>query len=121
MLTIFLSALIVPGLICAYALILRPILHGIPAFAKFYAEADGFWAKVWAWCGNSVTMLWGYILGGVGSAFALLDPIASALGDPGLKDQITSALQANPKILGYVLTGISVVTIAARVRGLMKA
>lgn len=113
--------LVLPGLIFLYALLLRPLLHKIPAFQKFYAEADGFWAKVWAICGKSITMLWGYVLGGVGALFELLDKLGPAFGDADLKDKVTQALQSNPKILGYILAGISMVTIAARVRSLMKA
>lgn len=111
-----------PGMIVAYALILRPILHKIPAFKSFYDNADGFWAKVWALCGNSVTVLWGYILGGIGSAFALVDQLGPMLGDPSLnlKQQVTEALQSNPQYLGYALTGISVVTILARIRSMTK-
>lgn len=112
---------ILPGLIVLYALVLRPLLARIPAFAKFYANATGFWAKVWAMCGNSLTILWGKLVGGVGLALALLDPVSSALGDPGFKDQVTTALQSNPKILGYIMIGISAITIAARVRSIGKA
>ncbi len=119
--TIFLSILIVPGLIVAYAMVLRPMLHGIPALARFYAESDGFWQKVWAICGKSATMAWSYIVGGVGTAFALLDPIATALGDPQLKDQVTGMLQSNPKVLGYFAIGVSVITILARVRSIGKS
>ena len=72
--------LIVPGLVVGYALLLRPILHKVPVLAAFYAEADGFWAKVWASCGKSATVAWGYALGGLGSAMALLDPLANAVG-----------------------------------------
>ena len=92
--------LIVPGLVVGYALLLRPILHKVPALAAFYAEADGFWAKVWALCGNSLTILWGKALGGLGLALALLDPIANAVGDPGFKDQMTGFLQGNPQVMG---------------------
>ncbi|WP_316181399.1 hypothetical protein [Bradyrhizobium sp. SZCCHNRI1009] len=112
---------VVPGLVAAYALLLRPILHRIPAFQTFYAEADGFWAKVWAICGKSITVLWGYVLGGIGSSLALLDRIAPAVGDADLKDKVSQALQSNPQILGYILAGISVITIAARVRSLLRA
>ncbi|MDN5006475.1 hypothetical protein ACFQZO_37315 [Bradyrhizobium sp. GCM10027634] len=118
--TVLWLILIVPGLACLYALILRPMLHKIPALAKFYAEADGFWAKAWAFCGKSITVLWGYFLGGIGSALALVDPVSAALGDPDLKEQVTTALQSNPKILGYVTIAISVVTIAARLRSIGK-
>src|SRR4051812_38044727 len=98
---------VVPGLVAAYALLLRPILRRIPAFQTFYAEADGFWAKVWAICGQSVTVLWGYVLGGIGSGLALLDRIAPAVGDADLKDKVTQALQSNPRMLGYILASIS--------------
>jgi hypothetical protein len=121
MLTIFLLALSVPGLVCVYAFLLRPLLHSIPALAKFYAEADGFWGKVWALCGKSVTMLWGYAVGAIGSVLQLLDPLSTALGDPGLKDQVTSALQANPKALGWFAIAVSIITISARIRSLGKA
>jgi hypothetical protein len=110
--------LIMPGLACAYALIARPLLHKIPALAKFYAEADGFWAKVWAICGKSVTIAWGYLLAGIGSALSLIDPIAATLGDPDLKGQVTGLLQSNPKALGYFAIGVSLVTIAARLHSL---
>jgi hypothetical protein len=111
---------ILPGLVALYALVLRPLLARIPAFAKFYSDANGFWAKVWAWCGNSLTILWGKALGGLGLALALLDPIADAVGDPGFKDQMTGFLQGNPQVMGYVLMGISAITIAARVRSIIK-
>jgi hypothetical protein len=117
---VLLAILIVPGLIVAYAMILRPLLHRIPEFQKFYAEADGFWAKVWAICGKSVTVAWSYIVGGVGASFALLDPIASALGDPQLNSQVSGALQSNPRFLGYFAIGVSVITIAARLRSISK-
>lgn len=119
--TLIFLVLIVPGLIAAYALVLRPILHKVPALEKFYAEADGFWAKVWAICGKSVTVLWGYILGGVGSALALIDPIATALGDPDLKTQVTTMLQSNPKYIGYFTIAVSIITLMARLRSIGKA
>lgn len=120
--TALLLILIVPGLVCLYALILRPLLHKIPAFQKFYAEADGFWAKVWAICGKSATILWGYILGGIGSAFALIDKMGTAFGDPNmnLQQKVMDALKDHPAYLGYALTGISVVTIIARIRSMGK-
>ncbi|MDC7784747.1 hypothetical protein PQJ75_00580 [Rhodoplanes sp. TEM] len=33
-------------LVAAYVMILRPVLKRIPDLAPFYAEADGFWAKL---------------------------------------------------------------------------
>lgn len=112
--------LVIPGLLCAYFIFVRPILHAIPALKAFYDEADTFWGKVWGVMGKSVTVVWGLFLTGVGTVFQWLDPIATALGDPDLKSQVSEALQANPKILGYVLMGISAVTIAARLRSIGK-
>lgn len=113
-------ALILPGFIVGYALFLRPVLRAMPQLKDFYAEADGFWQKVWALCGRSVTIVWGLVLQGIGQALQWIDPIASALGDPDLRTQITDTLQTNPKILGYVLMGISFITLAARLRGIGK-
>lgn len=110
-----------PGLIVAYWLFVRPALKSVPAFKQFYAEADTFWAKVWAVCGKSVTLAFAYFVQFVGWALQLIDPIASALGDPDLRYQITETLQANPKILGYVLMAISAVTVAARLRSIAKS
>lgn len=112
---------IVPGIVCGYFFFLRPVLRAIPAFKQFYAEADGFWSKVWAVCGKSVTVVWSYALAGIGFVMQWMDPIATALGDPDLKSQVTETLQANPKLLGYVLMGISAITLAARLRSVTKA
>lgn len=115
--------LIVPGLLCAYFLFLRSVLHKIPALKSFYDQADTFWGKIWALAGRSVTMLWGYFLTSLGMGFELLDKLGAILGDPNLdlKTQVSSALQNNPALLGYALIGISVITILARVRSIGKA
>jgi hypothetical protein len=112
--------LILPGLVVAYALFLRPLLRAMPALKTFYSEADGFWAKVWAVCGKSVTVLWGYALAGAGAAFGLADQIAAAAGDPSLnlKQQVVDLLKDNPQYLGYALTAISVITLVARLRSI---
>jgi len=112
--------LVVPGLIAAYFMFLRPILHGIPQLAKFYQQADGFWAKVSAIAGHSATLAWSYAVMGVGWLLQWTDPIASLFGDPDFKTQVTDALQTNPKVLGYVLMVISAITIAARMRSIGK-
>ncbi len=111
---------ILPGLIAGYALFLRPVLRALPQLKDFYAEADGFWAKAWAVCGKSVTVVWGLVLQLLGQALQWIDPIANMLGDPELRTQITETLGANPKLLGYVLMVISFVTIAARLRSFAK-
>ena len=114
------AVLIVPGLIVFYFLFLRHALKAIPALQKFYAEADGFWASIWAVCGKSLTIAWSYAVILLGAALQWIDPIASALGDPELRQQIT-ALIADPKVLGYVSMAISLITILARLRSIAKA
>lgn len=112
--------LILPGLLFAYFIFLRPFLKALPALKDFYTEADGFWAKVSALCGHSMTVVWGYFIAAVGFVAQWIEPLGNMVGDPDLKAQITDTLQANPKILGYVLMGISAVTIAARLRSITK-
>lgn len=112
-------ALVLPGLIVGYALFLRPMLRAMPAFKQFYAEADGFWQKVWALCGKSVTLAFAYVIQALSWLLQWIDPIASMVGDPDLRQQIAETLGSNPKLLGYVLMGISFITIAARVRSLI--
>lgn len=119
-LTTFL-ALTLPGCVVGYFLFLRPVLKAIPAFKEFYAESDGFWGKVWALCGKSVTLAWSYAIQALGWLLQWIDPVANMVGDPDLRQQITETLGANPKILGYVLMVISAVTIAARLRSITKA
>lgn len=109
----FTMMLILPGLIAAYFLFFRSILKAMPALKNFYTEADGFWAKVWAVCGKSVTMLWSYFLAGIGA-------LSAALGDPSIMAQVSSVLKDHPEYLGYVLMGISAVTIATRLRSIGK-
>lgn len=112
-------AISLPGLAVAYFLFLRPALRAVPAFKRFYEEADGFRQKVWAVCGNSATLAFAYGIQVLSWALQWMDPIASFFGDPELRQQITDALQTNPKVLGYVLMFISFCTIAARVRSLV--
>lgn len=112
--------LILPGLVCAYFIFLRPVLKALPAFKAFYAEADTIEGKIWAICGKSLTVAWSYFLMIVGAIFNQLDNIATALGDPGFKDQVAELLQSNPKVLSYLAMTISAITIAARLRSIAK-
>ena len=113
--------LILTGVLCAYVILLRPFLRAIPALKSFYDEADTFWEKVWALMGRSVTIVWGLFMTGVGTVFQWLDPIASALGDPDLKAQVMEGLKNNPQYLAYTMMGISMITIAARLRSVGKS
>jgi hypothetical protein len=115
-----LIALILPGLTIAYAFWVRPMLRALPQFKAFYAEADGFWARVWALCGKSATFAFAGFVQLVGWSLQSIDPLAKALGDPDMQAQITAHLQANPKVLGYVMIAISIITVMARLRTYAK-
>lgn len=112
--------LIIPGVIVLYVFFIRPLLEKMPQLKKFYTEADTFWGKVWAVCGKSVTMAWGYFLMVAGLAFNQLDNIAATLGDPNFKAQVADFLHSDPKYLGYFAMLVSGVTIASRLRSLAK-
>ena len=77
-------------------------------------------ARVKAFCLHSLTIAWGYLLAIAGGAMSMIDSIGDALGDPGLKDQISAAI-GDARITGRVLLGISIITILARLRSLKKA
>ncbi len=111
---------ILPGLLAAYFMILRPVLSAMPQFKKFYAEADTIWAKIWVICGKSLTIAWSYMLLGIGGLLNQLDGIAATLGDPNFKNQVTDFLHADPKYLGYFAMVVSAFTIAARLRSIAE-
>src|SRR4051812_39012484 len=106
--------LILPGLIAAYLILLRPVLKAMPALTEFYTEADTLWQKAWALCGKSLTVAWSYSLLLAGGILNQIDPIAATLGDPNFKQQVADALHSDPKALGYFAMTVSAVTIAAR-------
>ena len=76
--------------------------------------------KAKAFCLNSLTIAWSYLLAVVGAVFQLLDALADAFGDPNLKDQLAAAI-GDTKTFGRILLGISIITILARLRSLRKA
>jgi hypothetical protein len=113
-------ALLGPVAVVVYALFVRPVLAALPVFKKLYANADGFWQTAWALCGKSTTLAVSYAVQAVGWAFQAIDPVAELLNDPDLKQTIADTLQASPTTLGRVMSLISIVIIAARVRSLFK-
>jgi hypothetical protein len=113
--------LVTPGLIVAYVMLVRPMLRRVPAFQAFWAEADGFWAKLWAICGCSLTMAWSYVLLIGGGVINQLDNVAAVLGDPNFKQQVSDLVGADPKVMGIFMMAVSVVTIATRLRSIGKA
>ena len=60
-----------------------------------------------------------YTLAFVGVMMQGIDTVADALGDPNLKDQISASI-GDARMTGRVLLGISVITIAARLRTIKK-
>ena len=75
--------------------------------------------RVRALCLHSLTVAWGYVLAVAGGAMSVIDNVADALGDPGLKDQISAAI-GDTRIAGRVLLGISLITILVRLRSLKR-
>ena len=113
-------AFIIPGALAFYFMFLRKELSAFPALKKFYADADSFWAKVWALCGKSLTMAWMYLLAGIGALLNNLDGIAAQLGDPNFKAQVEKLVHADPVWLGYFAMTVSAITIAARLKSLAQ-
>jgi hypothetical protein len=77
------------------------------------------WGRIKTCCLNSLTIAWGYCLAFAGAALQAIDTIADALGDPGLRDQISMAVD-DAKTVGRILLGISIVTIVVRLRSLRR-
>lgn len=115
------ATLVAPGLLVAYLMFVRPRLRAYPAFKEFFAAADGFWAKAWALCGNSLTLAWSYFLMIAGGLLNQLDPIAATLGDPNFKQQVAEVLHSDPTALGYFAMVVSGFTIASRLRSIGKS
>ncbi len=111
-------AFIAPIALVVYILWLRPLARA--RFKELFDYADGFWSKVWALCGKSYTLAVGYVVQFFGFLFQMIDPVAELFGDPELKQQIADGLQANPKVLGILMSAISAVVIVARLVSIFK-
>lgn len=70
-------------------------------------------------CLNSLTIAWGYCLALAGTALQIIDYLADPLGDPELRSQIGLAI-GNPRVAGWILLGMSLITVMARLRSLRK-
>jgi hypothetical protein len=77
------------------------------------------WARTKAFCMNSLTVAWGYLLALGGVILQAIDSAADTLGDPDIKNQVSAAI-GDAKTAGRILLGISVVTIIARLRSIRK-
>lgn len=78
------------------------------------------WARVKAACRHSLTIAWGYTLAAIGFLLSIVDNVSDALGDPGLKDQISAAV-GDTRTVGRILLLISLVTVVARLRSIKRA
>ena len=78
------------------------------------------WARIKAACRHSLTIAWGYVLAFIGGLLSIIDTISDALGDPGLKDQISAAF-GDTRTVGRILLLISLITIIARLLSLRRA
>jgi hypothetical protein len=76
-------------------------------------------ARIKAACLHSMTIAWSYCIALAGALASIIDDLADALGDPGVKDQISAAI-GDVKTTGRILLVISVVTIIARLRTLRR-
>lgn len=65
-------------------------------------------------------MAWSYVVAAAGGVMQCIDGIGAALGDPSLKQQVADAFKSDPVTLGRILMAISLVTMIARARSLMK-
>ena len=76
-------------------------------------------AKVKAFCLNSLTIAWRYLLAFFGVMLQLVDAAGDFLGDPAIKDQVSAAV-GDPVWAGRVLLVISITTLVARLRSARK-
>lgn len=115
------SALSLLVFVPAYLLVLRPLLKAMPALQAFYREARTAWQKAKALAWNSLTVAWSYVLAVVGVVMQQLDGIADIFGDPDLRANLSAVIGTDTKTLGYVLLGISAITLLTRLRSIRKA
>jgi hypothetical protein len=76
-------------------------------------------ARLKAVCLHSLTIAWSYCIALAGALASIVDDLADALGDPGVKDQISASF-GDVKTTGRIMLVISVVTIIARLRTLRR-
>ncbi|MCK1387385.1 hypothetical protein [Bradyrhizobium sp. 21] len=76
-------------------------------------------ARIKAACLHSMTIAWSYCIALAGALASIIDDLVDALGDPGVKDQINSAI-GDVTTTGRIMLVISVVTIIARLRTLRR-
>jgi hypothetical protein len=101
-------------------LVVPPILKAWPKLQASYTAADTSWRKAKALTWNSMTIAWSYVMLAIGFVMQQFDNIAGLLGDPDLKANLSTVLGADTRTLGYMLLGISMVTLVSRLRSLKR-
>lgn len=81
-------------------------------------ETGSFWQRTLKAGKDSATIVWAKVVLIAGGLVAVLDKIASLVGDPSLATQIQQYV--TPQIVSYVMMGIMFVNVWARLRTLNK-
>jgi zinc transporter ZupT len=90
-------------------------------FVRSYRAATGTtWQRLLVASKDSATILWGYIVGTVGTLITWSSTAADALNLPEVNSFLTTYVAPYPKALGAIVAGIALVTIVARLRSLVS-
>jgi hypothetical protein len=81
-------------------------------------ETGSFWQRTLKAGKDSATIVWAKVVLIAGGLVAVLDKIASLVGDPSLATQIQQYV--TPQLVSYVMMGIMAVNVWARFRTLGK-
>ncbi len=100
-----------PGDLCS-------AVAALPQLKAFYAEADTFWQKASALAWHKASVAWSYLLFVLGWLVNQIDRLASLAGDPDFREQIANVLGADPKLLSYIMIGISLLVFVNRMKAM---
>ncbi len=78
------------------------------------------WARIKAFCLNSLTIAWSYLLAVVGAVLQAIEPIMDMVGSQDFKSQLSAAI-GDAQLVGRIILAISIVNIFVRMRSLRKA
>jgi hypothetical protein len=102
-------------------LLLTVLMIGWIVFTFVHAwitETGSFWQRTLKAGKDSATIVWAKVVLIVGGLVAVLDKIATLVGDPSLATQIQQYV--TPQLVSYVMMGIMAVNVWARFRTLGK-
>lgn len=118
MIWLFFSSIVV--FILAY-MVIRPTRSALPQLKAFYVEADTFWQKASALAWHKASVAWSYLLFVLGWLVNQLDSVAALAGDPDFREQIANLLGADPKLLSYVMIGVSLLIFINRMKAVGRS